>query len=182
MKSFLKLIRYYVVALLLGGVRAARDLGVVVGENCRIYTSRFGSEPFLIGIGNNVTVSARVTFITHDGSLGLFSFDDGSRPYLYAKILIGNDVFIGMDTVIMPGVKIGNNVVIGAGSIVTKSIPSGSVVAGNPARWILSYDDYRVKCLIDENRQRADRQEYQKSVTSIARDVYKTDIETPLGR
>ena len=59
-----------------------------------------------------------------------------------APIIIGNDVYIGVRTLIMPGVRIGNRVVIGAGSIVTRDIPDNSVAVGVPARVIKSVDAY----------------------------------------
>lgn len=52
----------------------------------------------------------------------------------FGKVIIKNNVYIGNNTMIMPGVTIGNDVIIGAGSIVTKSVPDGKIVAGNPAR------------------------------------------------
>ena len=64
-----------------------------------------------------------------------------------STIEIGNRVFVGNGTILMPGIKIGDNVVIGAGSVVTKSIPSNSVAAGNPARILCSFDDYAAKCI-----------------------------------
>ena len=62
--------------------------------------------------------------------------------YFAGPIKVGNNVFIGSNTVILPNIKIGNNVIIGAGSIVTKDIPDGSVVAGNPAKLITTFDKY----------------------------------------
>jgi acetyltransferase-like isoleucine patch superfamily enzyme len=59
-----------------------------------------------------------------------------------APISIGNDVHIGLRTMIMPGVRIGNRVIIGAGSIVTKDIPDNSVAVGVPARVIRTVDQY----------------------------------------
>lgn len=58
------------------------------------------------------------------------------------EIHIGNNVFIGARSTILYGVNIGNNVIIGAGSIVTKDIPDNSIVAGAPAKFIKSFDDY----------------------------------------
>ena len=57
-------------------------------------------------------------------------------------VRIGNDVFVGAGTIILPGVDIGNRVIIGAGSVVTKSIPDNSIAVGNPAKVIGSYDEY----------------------------------------
>jgi acetyltransferase-like isoleucine patch superfamily enzyme len=73
--------------------------------------------------------------------------DEKGRRYYYAPIEIGNDVFIGTKTLIMPGVKIEDRVIIVAGSVVTKSIPSGVIVAGNPARIIGNYDELERKRL-----------------------------------
>ena len=53
-----------------------------------------------------------------------------------AKVTIGNDVWIGMRSIIMPGVKIGNGAVIGAGAIVTKDVPDYAIVGGVPAKVI----------------------------------------------
>lgn len=59
----------------------------------------------------------------------------------YGKVKIGNNVFIGVKTVIMPGVTIGDNVIVGAMSLVTKDIPSNVVVYGNPAKVIKSIEE-----------------------------------------
>lgn len=129
-----------------GGVAYAKLIGVEVGENCRIYTNSFGTEPNLIKIGNRVTITSGVIFLTHDGSTWLFR-DKKGRRYLYNIIEIDNDVFIGVNSIIMPGVKISDKVVVGAGSVVTKSIPSGVIVAGNPAKIIGKYSDFENKAL-----------------------------------
>ncbi len=62
------------------------------------------------------------------------------------ETIIGENVFLGANAVILPGVTIGDNVIIGAGAVVTKNIPSGSVVGGNPARIISTVDEYIKKC------------------------------------
>lgn len=125
-----------------GDAGYARFLGVKIGDGCRIYSFSFGSEPFLIEIGDRVTITSGVKILTHDGSTWLMR-DDKGRRYLYRKVIIGNDVFIGVDSIIMPGVVIQDKVVIGAGSVVTKSVPSGVIVAGNPAKIIGSYEAYK---------------------------------------
>ncbi|HEY8931268.1 MAG TPA: acyltransferase [Mucilaginibacter sp.] len=129
-----------------GKLSYSRSLGVTIGKNCRIYTVDWGSEPFLITIGDNVTVTYGVKFMTHDGAAWLMR-DEKGRRYFYSPITIGNNVFIGLDSLIMPGVKLEDRVIVAAGSVVTKSVPAGSVVAGVPARIIGSFDDIQEKML-----------------------------------
>ncbi|AKB50204.1 Maltose O-acetyltransferase [Methanosarcina barkeri str. Wiesmoor] len=92
---------------------------------------------WLISIGNNSAITNGVTILSHDGSL--------SRHTGYTKIgkvSIGSNTFIGVKSIILPGVSIGNNVIIGAGSVVTKDIPDNSVAIGNPAVVVGSIKDY----------------------------------------
>ena len=124
----------------------ARYLGVEIGKDCRIYIRDFGSEPWLIKIGDKVTVTHGVRFINHDGSTWLIA-DEKGRRQLFKRINIGNNVFIGMNSIILPGVKIEDNVIIAAGSVVTKSIPSGYIVGGNPAKIIMDFESYEKKVL-----------------------------------
>lgn len=135
--SLLKKVKNACIIHLRGNEYYARYIGVKIGTNCRIYTKHFGTEPFLIEIGDNVTIAGDVKLVTHDGSGRLFE-----KIFRYRKIKIGNNVFIGMNSIVLLGVEIGNNVVVGAGSVLTKSVPSNSVVAGNPAKIISSFDDY----------------------------------------
>ena len=87
-----------------------------------------------------------MTFITHDGGVHVLRKLTGNKKLDYfGRIKIGNNVFIGNNATIMPGVSIGNNVVIGYGSIVTKDIPDESVVAGIPAKIIETIDEYSKK-------------------------------------
>lgn len=95
------------------------------------------SHCWLIEIGDNVTMAPRVHVLCHDAS---------TKVHLgytkIGKVTIGNNVFIGAESVILPDVRIGSNVIIGANSTVTKSIPDNVVVAGNPAKIICSLDEY----------------------------------------
>lgn len=124
---------------------------MLVGEGCRFLGSHnFGSEPYLIKIGNYVTVSSDVIFVNHDGGTAVAkrldpqAFGDILK---FGRITIGDNCFIGTGSIIMPGVTIGNNTVIGAGSVVTKDIPANSVAAGVPARVVKSIKLYAEKCL-----------------------------------
>lgn len=113
--------------------------GMSVGKNFK----RLGgvildpSHCWLITIGDNVTMAPRVHILCHDAS---------TKDFLgYTKIgnvTIGNHVFIGAESVVLPGVSIGDNVIIGANSTVTKDIPPNSVAVGSPARVISSLDEY----------------------------------------
>lgn len=136
----------YIYLRILGRVAYARRKGVKIGEGCRIYIDNFGSEPWLIEIGDRVTITSGVYLLTHDGATWLIR-DENGRRYNYAKIRIGSDVFVGVGSIILPGVSVGNNVIVAAGSVVTKSIPDGTIVAGNPARIIGAFDEYKKKCL-----------------------------------
>jgi len=101
----------------------------------------FGTEPYLIRTGENCLITGEVQFTTHDGAVYHLK-KENPRAELMKPITIGNDVFIGYRTIILPGVRIGDNVVIGAGSVVTKNIPNNCVAAGIPAKIICSLEDY----------------------------------------
>jgi acetyltransferase-like isoleucine patch superfamily enzyme len=104
----------------------------------------FGTEPWLIEIGNNVHITTDCLFVTHDGGTLILR---GEVPdlELTAPIVIGNDVYIGVRTIILPGVRIGNRCIIGAGSVVARNIPDNSLAAGVPARVIKHIDEYLEK-------------------------------------
>ncbi len=127
-------------------VRYARSLGVRMMGNVKFYGAKpgmFGSEPWLITLGDNVHIVGGCSFVTHDGGV-LILRKDYPDLEITQPITIGNNVYIAMNCIIMPGVTIGNNVIVGAGSIVTKDVPSDTVVAGVPARKIKSLDEYLV--------------------------------------
>lgn len=114
-------------------------LGMKVGENFERLNGVIldPSHCWLIEIGKNVTIAPRVHVLCHDAS---------TKKFLgYTKIgrvSIGDNVFIGAETVVLPGVNIGSNVVIGANSTVTHDIPDNSVAFGTPAKVYSSLDQY----------------------------------------
>lgn len=104
----------------------------------------YGSEPWIITIGDNVYITNNCQFITHDGGTLLFR-DEIPDLEITKPIVIKNNVYIGNNVTILPGVTVGNNVVIGTGSIVTKDVPDNCVVAGVPAKYIKGIDEYKEK-------------------------------------
>ena len=146
----------------------ARRMGVRIGRGCEIYKHiNWGSEPYLIEIGDNVRITNGVSFVTHDGGVWVLRHlskrEKDKNIDVFGKIVVGNNVHIGWNAIIMPGVTIGDNVVIGAGAIVTKNVDSNSVVVGVPARRIEDIDDYYKKvlqkCLYTKNMSPEDKKE-----------------------
>ena len=91
-------------------------------------------DPGKITFGNNVFIAPNCGFYTAHHPIDR---DMRNALYEYAKpITVGDDVWFGGNTVVLPGVTIGSNVVIGAGSVVTKDIPDNCVAYGNPCRVI----------------------------------------------
>lgn len=148
MKQAMRLLMRRCYAIIFGNERYGRKLGVKIGKGCRILSHRFGSEPFLIEIGDRVTLSRDVSFFNHDGSTWLVR-DEKGRRQRFGRIKIGSEVFVGASTIILPGVEIGDRVVIGAGSVISRSVPSGVVVAGNPAQILGAFDDLHARRLVD---------------------------------
>jgi len=123
-----------------------RKKGYLIGKNNRIYTHYFGTEPYLIKIGNHCTITSGVRFVTHDGGAWLFR-EEIPDLNVFGKIEIKNNCFIGLNSIILPNVTIGPNSVVGAGSVVTKDVPPNTIVAGVPAKVISSTEKYKKKCL-----------------------------------
>ena len=115
------------------------ELGLTVGENFSRQEKTLidQSHCWLITIGDDVTLAPRVHILAHDAST--------KKALGYTRlgtVNIGNNVFVGASTTILPGVNIGDNVVIGAGSVVSKDIPSNSVAVGSPAKVICTYEEF----------------------------------------
>lgn len=130
-------------------IQYSRNAGVTIGERCKLNgVPNWGSEPYLISIGDHTEVSFDVAFITHDGATWVFREEERYRKVLrFGKIRIGSNCFIGARSTILPNVTIGDHVIVAAGAVVSKSIPSGEVWGGVPARFIMKTSDYAEKCL-----------------------------------
>lgn len=114
-----------------------RSLGVKIGTNTALWNVSVDPiYPELITIGNNVTITHSV-ILTHDDSTILHTYRRKVAP-----TTIKDNVFIGWNSIILPGVTIGRNCIIGAGSIVSKDIPENCVAAGIPAKVIKSIPEF----------------------------------------
>ena len=125
--------------------------GVNIGKNVSIISPIspviFSSEPYLVSIGDNTTISFDVVFITHDAATRVLRNlpNENSETVIYGTINIGNNCFIGARSTILPNVSIGDNSIIGAGSLVNRDIPANCVAAGNPCKVICTLKEYKEK-------------------------------------
>ena len=144
MNRFKQLIQRYVLGKTPEQIELARlvENGLTIGRNTAINAgfSIDGAWPWLISIGDDVTISTNVTILAHDASTNIVR-----QSTRLGRVTIGNNVFVGTRAVILCGVTVGDNVVIGAGSVVTHDLPSDGVYAGVPARRICSIEVYREK-------------------------------------
>lgn len=126
-------------------LKYAKKAGVNIKGSLHIYgTISWGTEPWIITVGDNVHITDGVRFVTHDGGTLIFRKDIPDLE-ITKPITIGDNVYIGNNAFILPGVNIGSNVVIGACSVVSKDVPDNSVYAGVPAHFIKSIDEYLEK-------------------------------------
>ena len=126
-------------------VRWAKKIGVNIKGRARFYGGVvWGSEPWIITLGDNVFLTDGIRFITHDGGTLLFR-DRVPDLEITKPIVLGNNVYVGNNVIFLPGVTVGDNVIIGAGAVVSRDIPSNSVAVGVPARVIKTIDEYYEK-------------------------------------
>ena len=152
------------------------DLGLIVGDNfhCLQGTILDPAHCWLIQIGNNVTLAPGVHILCHDASTKLFL---GYTKI--GRVTVGNNVFVGAHSTILPGVTIGNNVIVGANSTVTSDIPDGMVYAGAPAKKLCTTEEY-----IEKERKRMMKSKcydeswtLKKNVTKEKRQLQKDELQ-----
>ena len=126
-----------------------QEMGMSIGKNFKADKPRIDvSHCWLISIGDDVVFGPNVYLLAHDAS---------TKNHLgytkIGKVSIGDNTFVGADTIIMPGVSVGRNCIIGSASVVTKNVPDNTVYAGNPAKFICSLEDYldKNKSLMEKN-------------------------------
>lgn len=124
--------------------RYARYIGVNLGVNNDIQENAlWSSEPWLITVGNDCQFVLGSRIFTHGGGRVLRRIESDYDSF--GKVKIGNGVYLGANSLIMPGCIIGDGVLVAAGSVVTKSVPPNVVIGGNPAKIICTIDEYYKK-------------------------------------
>jgi acetyltransferase-like isoleucine patch superfamily enzyme len=125
-------------------LRQLRRQGLAIPSDCRLSgMPSFGSEPYLITIGHNVSMSDQVAFITHDGGTRVLRDQEAYKKVIkYGRITVLDNCVIGYRATILPGVVIGPNSVVSAGSVVTRNVQPNTVVAGNPAIPVMKLEQY----------------------------------------
>jgi len=142
-------------------IRVLRKKGVTVGPGTVFFSGSRNIDPqrpYLVEIGRNCIFSNGVQVFTHGFDWAVLREKYGEVLGSSGKVVIGNNVFFGVNAVVLKGVRIGNNVIIGAGSIVTHDIPDDSVAAGNPCKVIMSLEEYfqkRKKAYVEEAKKYA---------------------------
>lgn len=102
--------------------QGARARGARVGKGVRLLGQIDGVNPHLVSIGDYCVIGAHSALLAHCPV-------NGARP-----VSVGDFCYLAYGVLVLPGVSIGDDCIVGAGAVVTKSVPAGSVVAGNPAR------------------------------------------------
>lgn len=150
-----------------------RSLGMKIGENLKCYSNLTTPEPYLLELGDDITISGGVCLVTHDNSV---CKADKNSTDIFGKIVIGNNCFIGINSTILPGVTLGDNTIVAANSVVTKSFNEGNIViGGNPARKICCINEYKSK--IEQNVLNTDGMDYEEKKEYILKNSKKLVVK-----
>jgi acetyltransferase-like isoleucine patch superfamily enzyme len=148
-KSLMRQVRALILRYRLWSLRRS---GLQIGDDCSMGSlggfPAFGSEPYLISIGNRVGFGPRVMFVTHDGGTAVINREPPYQKVTkYGRITVHDNTFLGANVLLMPGAEVGPNSIVGAGAVVTRVTPPDSVIAGAPARAVMSIEEYARQCL-----------------------------------
>lgn len=126
-----------------------------VGNNVLLVTTSFGGEPYLISIGDNVTVALDAKFVTHDASVFHIKRYLGYEKYLdkVGPITLKDNSFVGAYSVLLPNTSLGKNSILAAGSVLTKHVPDNEVWGGVPAKFIMTIDQYASRLVEANNKE-----------------------------
>ena len=125
---------------------------VIIGDGTFFFSPNHTTvdvvAPYMIKIGCYCKITSGVTILAHDYSRSVFRRSTPEGIYMGGRspVNIGDNVFIGINSIILMGTTIGDNCIIGAGAVVKGNFPSNSVIAGNPAKVICSTSEYYDKC------------------------------------
>ena len=130
-------------------IEICKARGMKVGKDVIfIEAPAFGSEPYLIEIGDRTKITAGCTFINHDGAMYVIrSMEKYADARNFGRIKIGSNCFVGNNCIFLPGSQMGNNCILGAGSVLNSTMPDNSVFAGTPAKYICTLEEYGDKAL-----------------------------------
>lgn len=132
-------------------VKYLKRIGCKIGDNTHFHDPKNTfidiNRPNFIEIGTNCNITKGVVILAHDWSYKVLRSVYHDMPQKAGITKIGNNVFIGMNSIILMGTHIGNNVIIGAGSIVNGNIPDNVVIGGNPAKILCTLEQYHNKCI-----------------------------------
>ena len=155
-------------------------MGLVVGKNfCRMNGVILDpSHCWLIKIGDSVTLAPSVHILCHDASTKMFL-----NYTKIGRVNIGDNVFIGANSIVLPNVTIGSNVIVGANSTITKDIPDNVVVAGSPAKIISSTEEYIAKEKLNMNCSPCYGFEFtlKGNISNCNKEKQKNDLEKGIG-
>jgi len=148
-RILLKLYTLYTSILGKAYIEICKKKGMKVGKDVVfVETPSFGSEPFLIEIGDRTKITAGCTFINHDGAMYVIrSMEKYKDARNFGRIKLGQNCFVGNNCIFLPGARMGNNCILGAGSVLNSTMPDNTVYAGSPARFICTIEEYGDKAL-----------------------------------
>lgn len=138
--------------------------GAIIGEKVKIFSPNRtiidSTRPWLLTIGSYTKITQGVTILTHDYSLSVLRRVYGDWIGEGEETIIGENCFLGVNSILLMGTHLGNNVIVGAGSVVRGFFPDNVVIAGNPAR---------VVCTLEEHYQRRCKKTIQEAVACAKR-------------